>query len=429
VLTVVPLAGFLGAGKTTTLISAAVALQRSGRRVAAITSDQGLDLVDTQLARGALDEVAEVAGGCFCRRFDELAALVGDLAGSGRADIVLAEVVGNCSDLHGTVLHPLRERFSDRIRVAPLTAVVDPARLAALPAHPNGDSADGADGGGGSGRRGGGEPCPKLCSLFHRQLAEADILALNKTDLLGPERVADLAGGLAASHPGATVLPYSALTGQGLDALLARILPRRRPVARSAAAAAAAQARAAQHLPDALDCDRCSAVGGKLAGMNQAFQVRACGATFDAVTWGGVALRHLSDWCAHNGVLLGHAKITVRTAAGMAKLSVTEAGLIPRADRTAAGPVCLGAATVNVRATCRPAALSAAVHSAVQAADTAAGTSTSAAAHLPFEAECPGRSHASVGSVVPTLGPGLPATAGPASAPSPVAPAAPTLSS
>jgi G3E family GTPase len=383
VLTVVLLAGFLGAGKTTTLISAAVALQRSGRRVAAITSDQGLDLVDTQLARSALDEVAEVAGGCFCRRFDELAALVGELAESGRADIVLAEAVGNCSDLHRTVLYPLRECFGDRIRVAPLTVVVDPARLAALPAHPRSDRVGG-----------GGEPCPKLCSLFHRQLAEADVLALNKADLLSPEQTAALAEGLAANHPGAAVLSYSALTGHGLDALLTRLLPRRRPVARSAAAAAVPTSPA-RHLPDAADCDRCSAVGGKLAGMNQAFQVRACGATFDAVTWGGVALRHLSDWCAHNGVLLGHAKVTVRTAAGMAKLSVTEAGLVPRADRTAAGPVGLGAATVNVRATCRPATLSAAVVSAVQAADSAAGTSTSAAAHLPFEAECPGRSHTS----------------------------------
>lgn len=373
VLTFVPLAGFLGAGKTTTLISAAVALQRSGRRVAAITSDQGLDLVDTQLARGALDEVAEVAGGCFCRRFDQLAALVADLAESGRADIVLAEAVGCCSDLHSTVLRPLREHFRHRVSVAPLTVVVDPSRLAAFPAHT-------ADAGAGK--------CPKLCALFHRQLAEADVLALNKIDLLGPERAAELAGRLAAGHPGAAVLPFCALSGRGLDNLLSRLLPRRRSMLTELPAR-----RRPGTTPEHGECHRCAPAGAKLAGMNQAFQVRASGAVFDALTWGGAALRHLSDWCARNDVLLGHAKVTVRTAAGMAKLSVTEAGLVPRADRTAAGPVGLGAATVNVRAACRPAALGAAVSSAVRVADSVAGTSTSAAAHVPFEAECPGRFH------------------------------------
>lgn len=373
VLTFVPLAGFLGAGKTTTLISAAVALQRTGRRVAAITSDQGLDLVDTQLARGALDEVAEVAGGCFCRRFDQLASLVGDLAESGRADIVLAETVGCCSDLHSTVLHPLRRHFGPRIAVAPLTVVVDPARLAAFPAHRP---------------REGGATCPKLCALFHRQLAEADVLALNKIDLLGPERTAELAGRLAATHPGAAVLPFCAVSGRGLDTLLGRLLPRRRTTQLEVQ-----PRRRTGQGPEYGECHRFAPAGAKLAGMNQAFQVRASGVAFDALTWGGAALRHLSDWCARNDVMLGHAKVTVRTAAGMAKLSVTGAGLVPRADRTAAGPVGLGAATVNVRAACRPAALGAAVSNAVQAADSVAGTSTSAAAHVPFEAECPGRFH------------------------------------
>lgn len=371
-LTFVPLAGFLGAGKTTTLISAAVALQRSGRRVAAITSDQGLDLVDTQLARGAVDEVAEVAGGCFCRRFDELAALVADLAGSGRADVVLAEAVGSCCDLRGAVLSPLRQRFGRRIRIAPLTVLVDPARLAAFPDHAR------------PCQRGG--PCAQLRSLFRCQLAEADVLALNKTELLGPQRTAELVGRLAAAYP-AAVQPYSALTGDGLDALLARVVPSRRGIGKHHALDTAA--RQTVPLIEEESCDQCCALGGKLAGMNQSFQVHAIDASFDAVAWGGAALRYLSDWCARSGILLGHAKVTVRTASGMAKLSVTEPGVVPRADRTAAGPVGLGAATLNVRAACQPAALGAAVSNAVRAADTVAGTVTSAAAHVPFEAECP----------------------------------------
>ena len=47
-ITLVPLSGFLGSGKTTTLISAAIAMQRTGRRVAVVTNDVGSSgLVDS----------------------------------------------------------------------------------------------------------------------------------------------------------------------------------------------------------------------------------------------------------------------------------------------------------------------------------------------------------------------------------------------
>lgn len=71
--TFVPVSGFLGAGKTTTLLAAAKELRSRGHHPAIVTNDQGRDLVDTQLARTVLDAVGEVVEGCFCCRFDELA--------------------------------------------------------------------------------------------------------------------------------------------------------------------------------------------------------------------------------------------------------------------------------------------------------------------------------------------------------------------
>jgi G3E family GTPase len=73
VLTFVPLTGFLGAGKTTTMVAAAKAMQERGHKVAVITNDQSTALIDSQLARSDLDAAAEVTGGCFCCRFDDLA--------------------------------------------------------------------------------------------------------------------------------------------------------------------------------------------------------------------------------------------------------------------------------------------------------------------------------------------------------------------
>src|SRR5690242_17672576 len=118
-ITFVPLTGFLGAGKTTTMTTTALALQERGHRVAVITNDQGVELVDTKLVRSKLDSVAEVTGGCFCCRFEDLVEAVVGLVASDDVDTVIAEAVGSCTDLQATVVRPLRRYYGERMVVAP----------------------------------------------------------------------------------------------------------------------------------------------------------------------------------------------------------------------------------------------------------------------------------------------------------------------
>src|SRR3954467_12520402 len=107
----IALSGFLGAGKTTTMIAAARHLERRGEKVAVITNDQGTVLVDTQLVRSALDNVSEVTGGCFCCRFDDLLVAAQALIDQGNARTLLAEAVGSCTDLQATVIRPLSQLY------------------------------------------------------------------------------------------------------------------------------------------------------------------------------------------------------------------------------------------------------------------------------------------------------------------------------
>ncbi|MBS2963128.1 hypothetical protein KGA66_08735 [Actinocrinis puniceicyclus] len=346
-ITLVPLSGFLGSGKTTTLISAAIALQRTGRRVAVVTNDPGEALVDTGLARGGLGEVTELAGGCLCRRVPELSALLAEAAESGRTDLVLVEASGACADLYENVVRPLRAR-RDLVTVAPLTAVVDPLRLDAV----NRIAQDG-------------EPEADFAHLFGRQLADAELLAINKTDLLGGERTAKFEARLAADHPDAAVLSYSAATGAGLDALVRAWTrpPAHAPVARRG---------------PAFDPARHAAAEAQLSWLNEAFRVTAAAADFEALSWGAAVLGHLSQWAASTGCFTGHVKLAVRTPAGLAKLSVTDSGAPPRADRAPARPVEHGYATVNARIACRPAALDGALRAALAAADAAHGATSHA---------------------------------------------------
>ncbi len=183
-ITFIPLTGFLGAGKTTTMTATAVALQKQGRRAAVITNDQGVELVDTKLARSALDSVGEVTGGCFCCKFEDLVAAIVTLVASDDVDTVIAEAVGSCTDLQATVVRPLRRYYGDTMTVAPLTTVVDPMRYIAF------DRAA---------RRG--EPESDLSYLFRQQLIEADVIAVNKLDTITRDGASELVGRLQAAHP------------------------------------------------------------------------------------------------------------------------------------------------------------------------------------------------------------------------------------
>jgi G3E family GTPase len=335
----VVLTGFLGAGKTTTMLAAARMLTNRGQRVAVITNDQGTDLVDTAQAGATVDGVREVIGGCFCCRFDELADLVAVLIDGGSADTIVAEAVGSCTDLRATVIRPLRARYGDRLWIAPLATVVDPGRLDAL----DGD----------------------LGYLFDRQLAEADVIAVNKSDTVAPGELDAVLGRLAGAYPEADVLGYSAGTGDGLAALLTRW--------------------GDQPSPDRdidVDYDRYAAAEAAMGWLNQVWQVEAP-RPFPAGRWARTLLESVSAACARRGHVIGHAKLAVRTPGELLKLSVVTAGgtvrmeLVPARSAGDAPSNDLFAsratAILNVRATCAPRELEELVLAAAFDADVAAG--------------------------------------------------------
>jgi Ni2+-binding GTPase involved in maturation of urease and hydrogenase len=199
--------GFLGSGKTTAILAAARKLATSGARVAIVTNDQASGLVDTAAALGVAP-TAEIAGGCFCCRLPDLEGALADLLAESRPDIILAEAVGSCTDLAATVVQPLRQRGVLPVRLGPLSVVADGRRLVDL-------------------ARGGRLPrLPAVVTyLYERQLAEADLALLNKIDLLTTDERATAEAYLAAACPGATVLPISAATDDGLADWLAHFEP------------------------------------------------------------------------------------------------------------------------------------------------------------------------------------------------------------
>jgi Ni2+-binding GTPase involved in maturation of urease and hydrogenase len=194
--------GFLGAGKTTTLARLARHYLGRGQKVGLVTNDQAQDLVDTHTLREQGFPVEEVAGACFCCKFDELMDKVDALEHSQRPDVVLAEPVGSCTDLIATVVQPLKDLYGSRFRVAPYPVLFKPSHGLKILRN---------DAGAGF--------SPKAAYIFRKQMEEADAILVNRIDELSPAEADELAALVGAQFPGTPVLRVSAKTGQGFDAV------------------------------------------------------------------------------------------------------------------------------------------------------------------------------------------------------------------
>ena len=340
----VPLGGFLGAGKTTTMIRLAQELQARGEVVAAVTNDQGTDLVDSSTAADAGVAAGEVTGGCFCCRFEDLAAVVERLIETHHPTVVLAEAVGSCTDLQSTVLRPLRALHGELLQVAPLVTLVDPQRYLRLRTQFGPDGQDATD----------------LAHLYHHQLAEADVLAVNKVDTLTAGERAAVVDDLRARFPRTPVLACSAATGAGLAELLA-VCGDPAPGEPGPAGPASAGP-----VPFAVDYRRYGAAEAELAWTNQVWDVRGA---FTADDWLAAFLAGFAD--AVRPAEVGHVKVRVATARGVAKASLVATGAPPRHDRSTGGRSDRATALVNARVATEPATLDRLVIAAAAAADRA----------------------------------------------------------
>lgn len=210
---VILVGGFLGAGKTTLVAKATEQLVRRGKRVGLITNDQAANLVDTAILKEAVDSVQEVAGGCFCCRFDELLTAMNCLVEAGMPDVLIGEPVGSCTDLSATVLQPMKEFYADRFQVAPFSVLVDVKQVRTLERMRQSMS---------------GSQSPRfpenVMYIYEKQLEEADLIVLNKADLLTREELAEVESVLKQEFSQAPVITASALQGAGVEAWLDYVL-------------------------------------------------------------------------------------------------------------------------------------------------------------------------------------------------------------
>ena len=328
--------GFLGAGKTTSVARLAEHLARRGLKVGLITNDQGSALVDTAMLRSRGFATEEISGGCFCCRFHSLVEAAHRLTAATRPDVFIAEPVGSCTDLVATVSYPLRRIYGGQFTIAPLSVLLDPIRAERV-----------------LGLAAGGKFSDKVLYIYRKQLEEADLIVINKCELLDAGRMEALRAALHRAFPRAEVLEVSARTGAGLGAWFARI------------DAAGQSARAAM----AVDYDVYAEGEALLGWLNATVQLaRASG--FDANRALEVLARRVQGALHEAGGEIAHLKMTFSSEGGLGELAVinlVRSDFVPELSQTLDAPVAAGQVIVNLRAEAAPETLRGAVEAALAA--------------------------------------------------------------
>lgn len=189
--------GFLGAGKTTTMMALTQWIGAHGGRAAMISNDLGgAGLADHKLAKLSGCNASEITDACICDKRPALLARLRSLFAEG-CELVVSDIPGFGVGALAHVYHGLERDFPGQVDLAPFTVLTEPDAVALL--------------------RGGGDP--DLQYIVHAQLLEADLIVLNKCDCLDAAARAADTEYLKADYPEARVLCLSARTGEGLDAL------------------------------------------------------------------------------------------------------------------------------------------------------------------------------------------------------------------
>lgn len=200
--------GFLGAGKTTLLWESARKLSERGTKVGLITNDQAAELVDTAFLEYANGVVEEVSGSCFCCNFNGFFDAVSKISKEKACEMIIAEPVGSCTDLSATIVQPLKEKFNESLIVAPLSVLVDPNRLSEILE-------------GGTSRL-----HTSAAYILRKQLEEADLILISKSDLLKPDELETLKLKAKIEWPLTKVFAISVKTGAGLEDWLNEVMNR-----------------------------------------------------------------------------------------------------------------------------------------------------------------------------------------------------------
>lgn len=167
--------GYLGAGKTTLLLHL---IEKGGKKLAIVMNEFGEIDIDGRLIAGKNVLMKELAGGCVCCSMaGEFEEAIKEILEKARPDLIVLETTGVAEP--DAILEDIEQNM-EGIKLEAVVAVADADALSRFP------------------------------SLGHTgrvQLEMADIIILNKTDLVKPEQIVDIEKRLRELNGKALIYP------------------------------------------------------------------------------------------------------------------------------------------------------------------------------------------------------------------------------
>lgn len=192
----VVVAGFLGSGKTSVLLAIARHLAERSGKVAVIENEIGDVGIDGRFLAEHGFVVRELFGGCICCTLSTgVVDALQSLARTYDPEYVLLEPTGIAqpADLVATV-----EKYAGAVDDVVVLTVIDAERYEVL--------------------------SEVVGPLLEGQIAQADVIAVNKRDAVPAEELERVMAAVHASGPVAPVLAVSALDEESLAVLLEKVL-------------------------------------------------------------------------------------------------------------------------------------------------------------------------------------------------------------
>lgn len=203
--------GFLGAGKTTAMIAFARNINaRDLGHGAILANDLGAgNIVDAEFTAAAGITTLPISGNCICYQHENLVDKLHQLEAAG-ADVIFSDIPGCGIGALDHVYLELEEKEKGEFDLMPFTCIVDPERMRMVMPESAGLNLP-----------------EELKFLLDAQMAEADLIVLNKIDTIDEAKADEIVGFIKSVYPDTPVMTMSAMMGTGVTEVVDHILSHR----------------------------------------------------------------------------------------------------------------------------------------------------------------------------------------------------------
>lgn len=197
---VIVVGGFLGSGKTTTIINMGKYLAERGKKVAIIVNEIGEIGIDGDVIKRFGFDTKEITSGCICCSLKVgLRTTMNLLVKEYKPDIMMIEPTGIAFP-HVIKNEVELMNLGEEVKIAPLVTLIDGSRFKHL--------------------------MKEVKEFAMRQIIDAEILGINKVDLIEPIRLPILEASVQQLNPKARIILLSGKdTGEGFENFMRIVLP------------------------------------------------------------------------------------------------------------------------------------------------------------------------------------------------------------